>query len=53
MNTFVVVTWPKVQDLMDKDGFESNSVLINDDPLLEEYGPSAYMVRSSWLIETL
>lgn len=47
-DTFIVVTWPDVQELMDLDGFEENSCLINDEPLLDEYGSSAYFVRESW-----
>jgi len=46
---FVIVCWPDSQLLMDKEGFEENCCLINDDPLLEEYGSSAYLVRASWL----
>lgn len=46
---FVVVQWPDIQDLMEKEGFKENSCLINDEPLLEEYGSSAYFVRENWL----
>jgi len=48
-DTFEVVTWPDIQFIMDKEGFRRNSVLINDEPLLTEYGSSAYLVRKSWL----
>ena len=48
-NTFVVIQWPDIQDYMDIEGFEENSCLINDLPLLEEYGSSAYFVRISWI----
>lgn len=50
-DTFEVVVWPEVQELMDKEGFQDNSCLINDEPLLSEYGSSAYFVRQSWLRE--
>ena len=50
--TFKVVMWPDVQDYMEKDGFEDNSYLINDDKGLEEYGSSAYFVDTEWLEET-
>ncbi len=46
---FTVILWPEIQDLMDMNGFDENSCLINDDPLLSEYGSSAYFVRTSWL----
>jgi len=51
MNTelFTVVTWPQVQVLMDREGFDRNAVLINEEPFLTEYGSSAYLIRNSWL----
>jgi hypothetical protein len=48
MDEFIVITWPDVQILFDIDGFEDNSLLINDGPLYDEYGDSAYMVRVLW-----
>jgi hypothetical protein len=50
-NDFTVVIWPDIQNLFDEPGFFENSSLINDSPLLEEYGSSAYFVRKSWLNE--
>lgn len=47
-DTFIIVTWPDIQDYMDKDGFDENSCLINEEPFLSEYGSSAYFVRLSW-----
>ena len=46
---FTPVTWPESQELMELPGFEENALLINDEPLLEQYGSSAYLVRVSWL----
>ena len=46
---FTPVTWPESQELMELPGFEENALLINDQPLLEQYGSSAYLVRVSWL----
>ena len=46
---FVVVMWPDVQEYQELEGFDDNSILINDYPLLDEYGTSAYMVRCNWL----
>ena len=48
-NIFEVITWPKIQDLYDKEGFKENTILINDEKGLEEYGGSAYFVRKRWL----
>ena len=46
---FEVITFPDVQNLMNSNEFEENSCLINDEPLLSEYGSSSYFVRKSWL----
>ena len=51
-HVFVVITWPDIQDLMDEEGFEENSILINDGSLYEKYGDSAYMVNLNWLNKT-
>ena len=49
--TFVIITWPEIQDYMDKPGFKENSCLINEEPFFSEYGSSAYFVRESWVEE--
>jgi len=48
---YVVITWPEIQYYMDLDGFDENSSLINDEPMLSEYGSSAYFVDEDWLEE--
>ena len=48
-DTFVVVTFPDCQMLMDLPGFGENACLVNDEPFLTEYGSSAFFVRQSWL----
>lgn len=48
-DTFVIVQWPEIQELLDIEGFENNSCLINEDPFFTIYGSSAYFVRKSWL----
>ena len=50
---FTVVTWPESQELMEKEGFEENSILINDGPLYNQYGDAAYLVNLEFLIQTL
>ncbi len=47
----IIITWPEIQDYMDKPGFEENSCLINEEPFFSEYGFSAYFVRESWAEE--
>ena len=49
--TYIVVCWPEIQSIMDKPAFSENSCLINDEPLLSEYGSSAYFVNKSWFDE--
>ena len=48
---YVVITWPEIQNYMGLDGFDENSSLINDEPMLSEYGSSAYFVDEDWLEE--
>ena len=51
--TFEVVCWPESQMLMELDGFEENSYLVNDDKGLLEFGSSAYFVNRKWLEENV
>ena len=46
---FVIVPFPDVQSIMKLDGFEDNSCLINNSPLVNTYGNSAYFVSMTWL----
>lgn len=46
---YVVVTWPDSQNLMEVEGFEDNSYLINDEKGMEDFGSSAYFVSVEWL----
>ena len=48
-DTFEVVCWPESQMLMELDGFEENSYLVNDDRGPLEFGSSAYFVNRTWL----
>ena len=52
-DTFEVVCWPEIQMLMELDGFEENSYLVNDDRGLLEFGSSAYFVNRKWLEENV
>lgn len=46
---FVIIQWPEIQDLMNKEGFNTNASLANDEWCLEKYGSSAYFVNKQWL----
>ena len=48
MEKYIAVGWPESQELMDKEGFESHSYLINDDRGLEYFGGQAYFVDEDW-----
>lgn len=48
---FTVVTWPESQELLEIEGFEENSILINDGPLYEQYGYGAYLVSLEFLTQ--
>lgn len=47
--SYIVIQWPEIQKLMDKDGFKENSFLVNDPLGLDEFGSSAYFVNEEWL----
>lgn len=47
---YTVVTWPQVQELLDKEWFDDEAVLINDDNGIATYGSSAYFVPLKRLI---
>jgi hypothetical protein len=49
MDTYTVIQWPEIQDIMELEGFRENSHLINDERGLELYGSSAYFVNTEWL----
>jgi hypothetical protein len=46
---YVVVTWPASQELMDKEWFEEECHLINDEGGLFEFGSCAFFVPESRL----
>ena len=45
---YVVVTWPEIQFYMNREGFNENAYLINDEKGMEEFGSSAYFVNEQW-----
>ena len=45
---YVVVTWPEIQFYMNRDGFNENSYLINDEKGIEDFGSSPFFVEEEW-----
>lgn len=45
---FVIVEWPEIQSYIDKEGFDNNCCLINDDTWLDQYGALSYFVNEEW-----
>ena len=45
---FIIIQWPEIQELMDKEGFDLNCSLANDEWTLDKYGSSAYFVNKKW-----
>ncbi|MCC8115093.1 MAG: hypothetical protein LIP03_14100 [Bacteroidales bacterium] len=52
MEKYVTITWPEIQELMEKEGFDENAHLINDETGLDRFGSCAYFVRLDWLNES-
>lgn len=46
---FVIIQWPEVQCLMEEEGFQENSILVNDDWALDKYGDQSYLINKQWL----
>lgn len=47
--SYIVIQWPEIQELMDKEGFKENSFFVNDPLGLDTFGSSAYFVNEEWL----
>lgn len=48
LSKFVIVEWPEIQSYIDKEGFDNNCCLINDDTWLDQYGALSYFVNEEW-----
>lgn len=48
MEDYVIVEWPEIQEIMDKEGFEENSTLIDPNENMG-IGSSTYLVNKEWL----
>ena len=53
MDTYVAITFPEIQEYMEQEGFEENAYLINDEHGINDFGCSAYFVRTEWLKEKM
>ena len=53
METYVAITFPEIQEYMEQEGFEENAYLINDEHGINDFGSSAYFVRTEWLKEKM
>lgn len=49
MALYEIIQWPEIQALMEKEGFQDNAYIINDEQGINEYGSSAYFVNKEWL----
>ena len=43
--SYILITWPESQSLMELEGFEENTSLAD----CEKFGPAAYFVDKDWL----
>ena len=48
MEDYVIVGWPEIQELMDEEGFEDNTTLIESNDSMG-IGSSTYLVDREWL----
>ena len=48
MEDYVIVEWPDIQDIMDKEGFGDNATLIEPNNSMG-IGSSTYLVNKEWL----
>lgn len=48
MEDYVIVEWPEIQEIMDKEGFEENATLIDPNENMG-IGSWTYLVDKEWL----
>lgn len=48
MEDYEIIEWPEIQFIMDLDGFEENSALIEENDNIG-IGSSTYLVSKDWL----
>ena len=47
MEDYVIIGWPEIQDIIDKEGFEENTALIEPNDSMG-IGSSTYLVDKKW-----
>lgn len=47
MEDYVIIGWPDIQDIMDEEGFEENTTLIEPNDSMG-IGSSTYLVDKEW-----
>jgi len=47
--TYIIITFPEIQQYQDEPDFDENACLINDSKFLDKYGSSAYFVDKEWI----
>lgn len=52
MKEYIVLLFDEAQSLQDKEGFDSNSYLIEDEKGLKDFGSGAYFVSKEWYLRT-
>lgn len=52
MMTFIPISWPEVQNLIDLPGFKENSYAILDDQGVKDFGENSYFINTTWLEHT-
>ena len=48
MEDYEIISWPEIQELKDKEGFEDNATLIEPNDSMG-IGSSTYLVDKEWL----
>lgn len=52
MKEYIVLLCDEAQSLQDKEGFDSNSYLIEDEKGLKDFGSGAYFINKDWYNKT-
>lgn len=45
---YEAMSFPEVQSLFEKEGFDDNAYLINDEKGIKDFGPCAYFIKKEW-----
>lgn len=53
MKEYIVLLWDEAQSLQDKEGFDNNAYLIEDEKGLKDFGSGAYFVNKNWYFRNI